>query len=131
MARLAWADTTEAQGQGEGEDGVVVVTKQITGKVSAINPREHFLTVIYEQMKEQGVEYEMLLSFTDDVELQYKRDLNELKYGDTIRVSYEEKQQEAKRQTADGKTERYTKILAREAKVITFMKSQMTGLVTE
>ena len=129
MARLAWADTTEAQGQGE--DGVVVVTKQITGKVSAINPREHFLTVIYERVKEHGVEYEMLLSFTDDVELEYKRNLSELKYGDTVRVSYEEKQQEATRQTADGKTERYTKILAREAKVITFMKPQMTGLVTE
>ena len=112
------------------EDNAIVVTKEITGKVSAINPMYHFLTVIYQQEKEKGVEYELLLNFKDNVELRFKRALSELQFGDTIRVSYDEKQEEAERQTTDGKTEHYTKVLSRQAKVITFLKPRAIGLVT-
>lgn len=122
---VAWADT--AQAEDASPDDAIVVTKVITGKVSAINPKDRFLTVIYQQEKEKGVEYELLLTLADKVELQHKQNLNELKYGDTIKVTYAEKQQEAKRQTPDGAMEHYTKVLSREATVIAFLKPHMPG----
>ena len=112
------------------EDTAIIITKEVTGKVSAINTRGHFLTLIYQQDKAHGVENEILLTFQDDLKLQLLRDLRELKFGDTIKVSYEEKQQDAERKTEDGKSEPFTKVLSRDAKVIMFVKPKSMGLVT-
>ena len=112
------------------EDTSVIVTKEVVGKLSAINPKDHMLTVIYQQDKQHGVENEIFLSLQDDVELRSLRNLHDLKFGDTIKVSYDEQQQDAERKTEDGKSEHYTKVLSREAKMITFIKSKSTGLVT-
>lgn len=125
---IALAATDPAQAPKSGNE--VLVTKEVTGTVSAISPKDRMLTVIYQQDKAKGVENEILLALAEDVEVRYKRTLSEFKYGDTVRVSYVEKQAAAERQTPDGKTEHFTKVVSREATVIAFLKPQTTGVLT-
>ena len=125
---MASAATEPAQDPGGSHEALV--TKEVTGTVSAISPTDRMLTVIYQQDKAKGIENEILLTLADDVEVRYKRTLSEFKYGDTVRVSYVEKQAPAERQTPDGKMEHFTRVVSREATVIAFLKPQTTGALT-
>lgn len=125
---LYGTSTAKAELAHQMEEDVVVVTKEISGKVSAISSR--FLTLEYASDAKKGVSNEMYLTFGDDVKLRYARSLSEIKFGDTISVQYEEKQRPLERRGPDGGFKRETQVLSRQAKAITFLKAARTGLVS-
>jgi len=118
----------EAELAHQTEENVVVVTKEMSGKVSAISSR--FLTLEYASDAKKGVSNEMYLTFGDDVKLRHTRSLGDLKFGDTVSVQYEEKQRPMERRGHDGSFKREMQVLSRQAKAITFLKAARTGLVS-
>lgn len=109
---LLMFSTAVGAGEAAEEEDVVVVVKEISGEVTVVGPS--FIAVVYERDAKKGIEYEMALPIDKDIELVRKRNLDEIRVGDTVRVKYEETQ----------KGERIT----RRAKVITFVKPAKTKL---
>lgn len=125
---LCGAAISSAEAPHGAEDDIQVVTKQITGKVSALSPA--FINIVYQADKDNGIEYEMFLSLDQDVELRSKQHLSEIEVGDTVAVTYDEQQQRAKRQAQDGSVKFDTHIVARKATAIAFLKTAKKGLVS-
>jgi len=123
VSPLATADTSQ-----EPADDAVVVTREVTGTVSAITPQ--FINVVYSSDKKAGIEYEMPLAIGKDVELRYKRSLHEIKFGDTVSVKFDEKQRTVTPQGGDGRRKVETQVVSREVQRITFLKTATQGLVS-
>lgn len=86
-------------------------TNRIRGKVSGLG--KDFISVVYGQDKEKGIDYEMFLPIDKNIQIQHKKNLGEIKIGDAVSVLYEDTVSE------DARGE---KKMERKAKVISFIK---------
>jgi hypothetical protein len=117
---------SEGRRQGEGEEPIIILTKEVSGKVSAITP--HLIVIVYKEDKEKHAEYEIDIPIGKDVTLAHTKTLNAIGIGDTVYVTYEERQKEYEAIGKDGTVKLMTKVIGREAKIITFIKPKITGL---
>lgn len=88
-----------------------VVEKTITGVVSGIS--YNFIAVMYGQDEKGETSLEMAFKVDKGVAIEHKSSLKEIKFGDTVSVTYEETTETS----ADG-----TKSSQRIAKAITFLR---------
>ncbi|MCK5260466.1 MAG: hypothetical protein KAJ70_05335 [Candidatus Omnitrophica bacterium] len=70
----------------EGKD-VVRENKTITGEVGFINSK--FISIIDSRDDNAGSEHEMLIYLDENVDVQRKNSLGEIKAGDTVQIQYE------------------------------------------
>jgi hypothetical protein len=119
---LCWITIGQAE-EGKGEIKTIRIAKQIQGKISGIG--KDYITICYERDKEKGIEYEMLLPIEKDIKLVHKSSLSEIWVDDTVKISYEETQGEYEVVGKEGIKERRTKVIARQAKMITFVRREI------
>jgi len=91
--------------------------KEVTGQVGFVRPA--YLTVVYRRDAEKNMDHEMIFPLDEDVALQNKREFRELRSGDTVTVTYEEK-----RWVGEDGGER----AKRKATRVRFIRSESTGL---
>ncbi len=115
-------DTTEGP-----VDEPAVEVKEILGEVSGIGSK--FVVVVYRRDVEKGIDYEMLFTMDkNEVEIAQARDLSKISIGDTVKIQYEEKTEQADKVNEDGVVERVTKVTERKATKITFISPPQKGL---
>jgi hypothetical protein len=103
----------------EEEPTITTETKEVQGEVSMIG--RDYISVVYMRDLDKGIEYEMQLPIDEDLSFIHARDLNEIKVGDIVRVTYEEVTEEYQ---DESKT-------SRKGKVINFVKSAVREQITE
>lgn len=97
----------------EKERKIVKTAKdQITGEITRIG--KNSISVLYNQDKENGIEYEMVIPIDNNVGLEHLKSLNNLKVGDQISIQYED--------TVLEQSDKSEKI-ERKASVISFIKA--------
>ena len=87
----AWAATSAEEEMSEKEEETVKVGT-LTGTVSSVG--KNFINVEY--TKSKGNAYERFLPLSDKVRLENFQSLNELRFGDKVRVQYQETYKEDK-----------------------------------
>ena len=119
-----------SQAKEGGEQVVSAEIKQVQGQVSSLTPAKNpeYIGVDYQEDKETGVAYEIVLAIDKNIKLEHKRSLADIAVGDSVDVTYEE----ATVTTAEGQQQ-----TRRTAKVISFVKPADTitrhkyGIFTE
>ncbi|MDD5745729.1 MAG: hypothetical protein PHO30_00550 [Candidatus Omnitrophica bacterium] len=91
--------------------GQTKAVKEVQGEISGIG--KDYISIIYQKDDTAGVDYEIMLPMTPDMQLEHKTDLDNLKAGDVVRVQYEETTEQ------DDKGPKSS----RKAQGITFVKS--------
>jgi len=105
--------------QAQEEEEIIIAPKVVSGEVAAISSR--LITIIYDKDEEKKIEHEIDLPIDKDIKLVHKRELSDINIGDIVRVTYEESQKEEEIEK-EGITETITKVIGRQAKVITFVR---------
>jgi hypothetical protein len=93
------------------EESAVISKKQVVGTVSSINMQS--ISVAYSDDQSKGIMHEMLLNLDENIAVQRKKNLKEIKEGDMVRVTFEEAVIEI-----DGKQK-----FRRIAKIVSFVKA--------
>ncbi|MFC1807790.1 hypothetical protein ACFL0T_05430 [Candidatus Omnitrophota bacterium] len=106
-------------------DKITPVDKEVTGTVSAVN--KDFIGIVYSRDEANKKEYEVGIYLDGDYELEHKKDISEIKPGDTVTIVYEEPLAEYTEKDKEGKEERKTKTLERKAKIIKFVRPAPRG----
>ena len=75
----------EARPFWEAPDDAQVAVKRVTGELSLVRPGS--ISLVYQRDEKQGMDYEMVLPLSKNYRLVYKRSLDELHVGDTVRVT--------------------------------------------
>lgn len=110
---FAAADKLSADSEKKEE---VVLNKSmgtITGTISAVSSDS--ISVAYHEDKAKGIEYEMLLPLDKTFNIENKKGLNELKIGDTVKITYEDVASE----NVNSKEQK----IERKAKIVSFIRS--------
>ena len=90
----------------------IKLIKEIAGEVTWL--RKDKIAVVFQRDNERGTELEMLLPFDSDIRIVNKKSLSEISVGDTVRVQYEEIDD----QNPDGSLT----FISRKAKAISFVR---------
>lgn len=88
-------------------------TGTITGTISTI--KSDSVSIAYHEDKAKGIEYEMLLLLDNVFTIENKKNLSELKVGDTVKITYEDVTSEK----IDNKEQK----VERKAKIVSFVRS--------
>lgn len=110
---FAAADKLSADSEKKEE---VVLNKSmgtITGTISAVSSDS--ISVAYHEDKAKGIEYEMLLLLDNAFTIENKKNLSELKVGDTVKITYED--------VTSEKIENKEQKVERKAKIVSFVRS--------
>ena len=100
---LAKEDTAKAK--------KTITAKEVQGEISGIT--KDYISVIYKKDEEKGVDYEIFLPIEQDIGLEHKQNLGELKLGDIVRIEYQETTEQDEKSIKSS----------RKAKAINFVKS--------
>ncbi|MEA3437057.1 MAG: hypothetical protein U9R43_11370 [Thermodesulfobacteriota bacterium] len=109
---LGFMGTVVAKDKEKKEKVIKTVSGVVSGEISSIS--ENFISVVYENDKEKGIEYEMLVPIDKDVKIEHKASLSELNIGDRVSIQYEDA-------TVEDSDKR--QMLKREAKIVRFIRS--------
>lgn len=83
------ADAEVARPRWQAPADAPMTVEQVTGELSLIRPGS--INLVYGRDDEQKMDYEMVLPLVPDVKVIRRRDLSELRVGDTVLVTYEER----------------------------------------
>ncbi len=115
MALMVLVSITLAFAENEKSAAVGTKTaKEVEGPISGIG--KDYISIIYQKDDNDGIDYEIMLPLSEDMAMEHKQNLANLKVGDTVRVQYEETTEQNEKGPQSS----------RKAQGITFVKSGVT-----
>ncbi|MDD5730520.1 MAG: hypothetical protein PHN57_05280 [Candidatus Omnitrophica bacterium] len=109
---LSLAFFASARAQDKKENNVSVLSKEITGVVSGLS--SNFIAVTLTVESESVPATEFAFNIDKKIRVVHKKNLSEIKFGDTVKINYDE----TTKTLDDGR-----KIVKNTAKMITFLKA--------
>ena len=90
-----------------------IVIKEVKGEVTGISP--NFIAVLYGEDTKRQVSLEMAFDVTKDAKIENKKNLTDIRVGDTVTVTYEEKTEKNKEGKVRVKGKLVKKIVFKKA----------------
>ena len=112
----------------DSEASFYLTEKTLTGIVSMLTP--DFIAIVYNVNKDTQAEYEMPFSIPADIKISRKSSLDNISFGDTVELRYQEKSKDVTIKKPDGKTAVERHVVHRELKDIAYVKSASTAMMS-